>query len=230
VLQGSNHHLIPTKDGSYTFFSPVFQESYHSVNGALEESNHVFIENGLNALLPKTDTIHILETGMGTGLNLLLTFLKSGELSMPIHYTALEYYPLTTAMIEAYRETDPFIRSNMPVFDKIHTSDWETENSLALNFHFTKKLEKIEDLCAVETYDLIYFDAFAPDTQPELWTTDVMEKMFRALKPTGILVTYCAKGQVRRNMKAAGFSIEKLPGPTGKREMTRAIKPDLYKL
>ncbi len=225
MLQGSNHHLIPTKDGSYTFFSPAFQETYHSVNGAREESNHVFIENGLFSLIPASETIFILETGLGTGLNLLLTYLQAVEKNLHIRYTALEYYPLTPEMISEYQLIDPFIQQHIQVVDKIHASGWESENSLALNFHFTKKLEKIEDLCVVDAFNLIYFDAFSPDIQPELWTLEVMEKMYQALKPGGVLVTYCAKGQVRRNMKSAGFSIEKLPGPTGKREMTRAVKP-----
>lgn len=225
MLQGIDHQLITTKDGSCTFFSDHFQETYHSVHGARGESEHVFIQHGLKALPPASNEITILETGLGTGLNLLLTFLQDQTSASIIHYVALELYPLPDKAIQAYIEQDSFVSAHSAIFNEIHNAPWNTRNSLSLNFDFIKKLEKIEDLCDLDQYDLIYFDAFAPDTQPELWTEEIMVKMFRALKKGGLLVTYCAKGQVKRNMKAAGFLVEKLPGPTGKREMTRATKP-----
>lgn len=225
MLQGIDHQLVTTKDGSCTFFSDHFQETYHSVHGARGESEHVFIQYGLKALSPELSEISILETGLGTGLNLLLTFLQKQKTTANIHYEALELYPLPDNAIQAYIGHDAFISGHANIFNEIHNAPWNTQNSLSVNFDFIKKLEKIEDLCDLDKFDLIYFDAFAPDTQPELWTEEVMVKMFGALKHGGLLVTYCAKGQVRRNMKAAGFLVEKLPGPAGKREMTRAIKP-----
>lgn len=212
-----------TKDGSPTLFVASFDEHYHSIHGALQESMHVFIKMGLAQLTTKR--ISILEVGFGTGLNAWLTALKQEE-STQIQYHGVEKFPVT---IEEFRALnyDQLVTSkdDRQLFHALQNAPWGEEVKLNGHFSILKKKMAIEDIDADNLYDLVYFDAFAPSAQPELWTESIFKSMFNAMKPGGLLVTYCAKGQVKRNMKAVGFTLERLPGPPGKREMTRATKP-----
>ena len=210
-------HITQSADGSTTLWVPGLDEHYHSIHGALTESQHVFIEAGLKAI--NTSHVCILEVGLGTGLNARLTLDQAQLDGRTIEYDALEKFPLTKEEIEALglqgmREEAPFLSATPGALTQI------TE-------HFTFRL-LVEDVKTFEgeqgSYDLIYFDAFAPSAQPDLWTDAVFENMYGLLKPGGAFVTYCAKGVVKRSMKAAGFEVEALPGPPRKREMTRAWK------
>jgi tRNA U34 5-methylaminomethyl-2-thiouridine-forming methyltransferase MnmC len=212
-----------TKDGSPTLFVESFDEHYHSIHGALQESLHVFIKMGLEHV--SENSLSILEIGFGTGLNAWLTALKLTE-STKVSYHAIEKYPVNQEEIEALNY-DQLAKSDeeAKLFHAMHHAPWEADVRIKPNFILKKLKMAIENIQTTNTYNLIYFDAFAPSAQPELWTETIFSAMFDALKPGGTLVTYCAKGQVKRNMKAVGFTIERLPGPPGKREMTRATKP-----
>jgi tRNA U34 5-methylaminomethyl-2-thiouridine-forming methyltransferase MnmC len=215
--------LRETADGSKTLFIEELDEHYHSIHGALAESRHVFIEAGLKFI--DKDEIYILEIGFGTGLNLLTTLEANETLKKRIFYTGVEAYPVLTEEVNklSYENLDipEPVQSLIP---EIHDALWEKNHSITSLLSLKKEEKKFQEIRNQNEFDLIYFDAFAPSAQPELWTEDVFKNMFNALKPSGALVTYCAKGQVKRNMKAVGFEIERLPGPPGKREMTRAIK------
>jgi tRNA U34 5-methylaminomethyl-2-thiouridine-forming methyltransferase MnmC len=219
--------LVITADGTHTLFVPELDEHYHSVHGALQESMHVFINAGLIEAEKRFDTINLLEVGFGTGLNCLLTYFNHHK---PVNYVGVEAFPVEESILGKlnYHEWLHY-RDSQNVFRTIHDAGWNKPVLLNPDFQLNKLNSKIQDLHAAhvsiyQSCNLIYFDAFAPSAQPELWTKEIFEKMYSLLAPNGILVTYCAKGEVKRNMKAAGFSIEALPGPKGKREMTRAVK------
>lgn len=222
MTQPLERKIVATKDGSQTLYIPELNEHYHSANGAIQESMHVFINAGLNQF-DGLDDINILEIGFGTGLNALLT-LKNAKLKT--YYHTIEKYPLKSNEIDAlkYTKTNEELEGLENVFNLIHASDWQKSVNILPDFTLFKENIALKNFNPETKFNLIYFDAFAPDIQPDLWGIDVFEKMFNCLKPAGILVTYCAKGQVRRNMQAVGFKVERLPGPPGKREMLRAIK------
>lgn len=220
-------NIIKTSDGSSTIFLPELQETYHSKHGAILEANHVFIKSGLEYWIEKHQEINltILEIGLGTGLNCFITFLENEKLNKNIDYVGIEGFPITIDEALQLNYTDALKATNSKsVFEAIHRLPWEQKNSLSSNFSLTKRLEKIENTIDNNSFDLIYFDAFGARVQPELWTEIIFEKMFNALKKNGILVTYAAKGSVRRAMQAVGFQTERLAGPPGKREMLRATK------
>ena len=215
--------LRQTADGSSTLFVPELQEHYHSINGAVQESTHIFIGYGCKEI-SKAD-INILEIGFGTGLNAWLTALEAETSQKRFTYTSLEKFPLTREEIDLLNypklaET-PF---SAELFKRIHDAEWGENIELTPHFTLQKMESDVQTYTPTQTFDIIYFDAFAPAVQPELWTEEIFQKMYNALNHGGILVTYCAQGQVKRNMKAAGFRIERLPGPPGKREITRAVK------
>jgi tRNA U34 5-methylaminomethyl-2-thiouridine-forming methyltransferase MnmC len=218
--------LLKTQDGSHTVFSGEFNESYHSKYGAVQESRHVFIEAGLFFKSIQQREIKILEMGFGTGLNALLTFLEAARLGLAIRYEAVEAYPLP---VEFHGQLNyPELLGNeqlTEVFQQIHQAEWEKEIPISDPFCLLKHRERFEEFEPSTGFDLVYFDAFAPTVQPELWSLEMMRKMFAALKPGGLMVSYCAKGAFKRALKDAGFKVEALQGPPGKREMTRAIKP-----
>jgi len=217
--------IFNTQDGSHSVFSPIFGVSYHSKYGAIQESQHVFIAAGLLEKATTQKEVSILEIGFGTGLNALMTLLEAERRHLTIHYTGVENYPLS--LEEASTLNYPEIlaaTSHRGVFEEMHRIPWGEPKALSPSFHFTKLKQKFEDLSLKDTFDVIYFDAFAPSAQPELWETEVLGIMYDALKADGILVTYCAKGSVKRALKSLGFTIEALKGPPGKREMTRAKK------
>lgn len=212
-----------TDDGSHTLFLPELEEHYHSVNGAIQESNHVFIEAGLRQY--KQDTIHIFEVGFGTGLNAFLSLVKS-DTSHKIYYTAIEAYPLSLSIIKQLNYADKYSQEQQDLFYKLHEAEWGTEQQITPYFHLTKIHADLNqlDFDVIKPVDVIYFDAFAPDKQPEMWSQQIFDHMFKITNDRGILVTYCAKGVVRRMMQQSGYKTERLPGPPGKREMLRANK------
>ena len=215
--------IFQTSDGSKSILSGKFGEAYHSRHGALQESLHVFISNGLKYKYLSDKKIAILEMGFGTGLNAALTWeFAERNPDSNISYTGVEAYPVEFDLIKelAYDSL-----SSCPDFNLLHTLAWNTELQISSNFSFTKSNFFFEELNFKAAFDIIYFDAFAPGCQPELWGEEMMGKMYDALHTGGVLVTYCAKGSFKRALKSVGFRLEKLPGPTGKREMTRATKP-----
>ena len=220
--------LFLTEDGSHSVYSEQLGVSYHSKHGAIQETQHVFINGGLEYILQQLPTeINILEIGFGTGLNAFMTYLESERQPMPatINYFAIEAYPLSMEQIFQLNYVEQLDAAGyQDVFFKMHSSDWSDIHPLSKNFNFQKLLMNFEDIDFHNLMDLIYFDAFAPDVQPQLWEENLMQKMFKALRSQGVLTTYCAKGVVKRTLKSVGFFIESLPGPPGKREMTRAIK------
>lgn len=216
--------LEETKDGSHTLFVPALDEHYHSVNGAVQESMHVFIDAGLRKVA--TDKVQVLEVGFGTGLNAFLTLLESEKWQKQVHFTSLELYPLAEDIYGRLNYGELILPEKADLFIKLHQVGWERSVEITPLFHLQKKKA---DLCQYdfgdEMYDLIYFDAFAPDKQPEMWQPELFRKLFDHTRSGGILTTYCAKGVVRRAMQAAGYTVERLQGPPGKREMLRATKP-----
>lgn len=218
--------IITTADGSKTIHLESWNEQYHSKHGAFQEANHVYINKGflhrVNTF--QGNTIEVLEIGFGTALNAMLTFTESIKQSLKINYTAYEAYPVQELELEALDYESKFPSNCVDFFKKMHTVSWNEFFEIAPHFFLNKQLKKFDQLEAANTYDLIFYDAFGPRVQPELWTEKLFQKMFNSLKNNGILVTYCAKGSVRRTMQAVGFNTERLPGPPGKREMLRATK------
>ena len=221
--------IIKTADGSTTIFLPDWNEHYHSKHGAVQEALHVFIKSGFNFFIERTSAtkLSILEIGFGTGLNALVTFLKARKKGVFVDYTGIEAYPVVSEELEHLNYSASFEEKALTqeVFEKIHKIKWGEKGGISEDFRLTKQQKFFNEIDASEEFDLIYFDAFGPRVQPELWTEEIFGKMFRALKPGGVLVTYSAKGSVRRGMQAVGFQVERIPGPPGKREMLRAIKP-----
>lgn len=211
-----------TADGSHTIAIPETNVTYHSHHGAIAESMHVYIEAGLLPIIdPSTKKqINILEIGLGTGLNALLSLREAIKYKQPIHYTAIELFPLTEKEITEINHGEQLFMENE--FLQLHTSPWEKDARLHEFFTLHKKKISLLELKALHSIDCIYFDAFAPTDQPELWTQAVFENLYRCLAPQGTLVTYCSKSVIRKAMEAAGFSIQKIPGPHGKRDMVRA--------
>lgn len=218
--------LVFTADGSPTLFVPEFNEHYHSKHGALNESQHVYIEHGLMELAKNTKEVSVLEVGFGTGLNALLTYRAlQKEPALKINYHALEPFPLPPAIIESLAESGFLAGEEEEIFFRsIHRVKSGAKNNLGLDFLFVLEQKKLEAFETSQKFDLIYFDAFAPRVQPELWGEEIFLKLFSLLNSEGILISYCAQGAFKRNLKSAGFRVEVLPGPKGKREITRARK------
>jgi tRNA U34 5-methylaminomethyl-2-thiouridine-forming methyltransferase MnmC len=216
-----NIRIEKTADGSHTFFVPELNEHYHSINGALTESKHVFIEAGLSQINKKE--ISILEIGFGTGLNTILTFWEAKSKNIRIHYTAIELYPLDKIQTNQLNFSGEIGINNL-IFESLHDCEWNQDIYIDLLFTLYKIKGDLTKSRFNQKFDLIYFDAFAPDKQPEMWTPEIFSHLFEQTNPNGILTTYCAKGEVRRMLQAAGYVTERLPGPPGKREMLRARK------
>jgi len=221
-------NIITTGDGSKTIQIEDWNEQYHSIHGAVNEANHVFIKNGLlfykDSIWVSGNTITILEMGFGTGLNALLTLDVAKQFNLTIDYVGVEAYPVSTDELKAL-DYDTIITSKViDNFGLLHQTTWKSFNDITPNFRLQKQKKKFHTIADHAMYDIIYFDAFGARVQPELWTEAIFQNMYNALKPNSILVTYSAKGSVRRAMQAVGFTVERLPGPPGKREMLRARK------
>lgn len=218
--------IVQTEDGSSSLYVPELDEQYHSRHGAIQESRHVFIQMGLLPLVAARQEIDILEIGFGTGLNALLTALSARELGLRIRYWTVEAYPMQPEEILALNYPEMIAGEDvMATWQALHRVEWGSLQAITPAFQLCKMQARIEDFQPSEMLDLIYFDAFAPEKQPELWTEAVFARMATALKPGGALVTYCAKGAVRRNLQAQGLQVDRLPGPPGKREMLRGRRP-----
>ena len=227
--------IIITADGSSTIHLPEWDEQYHSKHGAIQEAYHVFIKHGLqhyNRLNgnPKPvsepqQPINILEIGFGTGLNSFITLLEGNTLKLNINYVGVEAYPISKAEINALNYIKTLdAESKKELFNTLHHVSWEEAHQIKEDFTLTKRKQFFSEIKDVNTFNIIYFDAFGARVQPELWTETIFKIMYNALKSKGVLVTYSAKGSVRRAMQAVGFTVERLPGPPGKREMLRATK------
>jgi len=215
---------ILTSDGSHSFYLPEINEQYHSKHGAIQESKHIFIESGLKHAIEGEKNPSVLEVGMGTALNLYLTALEANYRKIKVEMTTLEPFPLTAQ--EAKRLNYPeLLEASRSDFELIHELPWKKWHQMGDFFSWQKINQKWEDFMCATSYDLIYYDAFAPDKQAELWELPQLKKAFSALRSSGVLVTYCVKGIVRRRLKELGFDVYKLPGPpNGKREILRAVK------
>ena len=217
--------LVETSDGSHSLFSEQFNEQYHSRHGALQESRHVFIQMGWEQAISAKKKLTVLEIGFGTGLNALLTVFAAQKEMISVEYFAVEAYPVSTNEAEQLNYPEVLGESGADVvFQKLHEGPWNQAFEVTPNFRIKKVQATIEDFELETTVDLIYFDAFSPEKQPELWTLAIFEKMYRLMNLGGILTTYCAKGVVRRTLKAAGFEVMQVAGPPGKREMLVAYK------
>ena len=225
--------IITTADGSKTIQIEDWNEQYHSIHGAIQEAKHVFIKHGLHHIC-YSDTefvkveesqrkISILEIGFGTGLNAFITCLEAGKNNIKVDYVGVEAYPVSQDEINQLNYTEQ-LKVNNTLFFKIHNCTWEEAHEIHSNFSMTKQKKFFKDIREINAFNLIYFDAFGARVQPELWTEAIFKIMYKALKSKGVLVTYSAKGSVRRAMQSVGFTVERLEGPPGKREMLRATK------
>jgi len=215
--------LRKTADGSNTLYVPDLDEHYHSFHGALQEAKHVFIQNGL--LNQKKTSFRVLEVGFGTGLNALLTACVSSHMDYTIDYVGIEANPVPVELMEKMDYPRLIEDKNAAVYyEKIIHSKWSAINSIHPKFQLIKLEERVEDTHITKKFDLIYFDAFGPRVQHEIWNVSILKKMYSFLNFEGELVTYCAKGQFKRDLKSSGFEVFSLDGPPGKREMVRARK------
>lgn len=215
--------IIITSDGSTSIHLPEWEESYHSKHGAIQEAQHVFIKNGLS--LCKGQSVSVLEIGFGTGLNAFITFLESIKNNQNIEYVGVEGFPISTDEVVQMNYVNQLNASQFEAeFKTMHISDWEENVTISETFRLTKRKQLFNDINDKNQFDIIYFDAFGYRVQPELWSVEIFTKMFEALKEGGILVTYACRGPIKNAMKEAGFKIEKLAGPPGKREMLRGWK------
>lgn len=224
-MQELKRTIITTSDGSLTIEIPELEVTYHSRWGALQESVHVFIEAGLHYMINRDDhpqPLRIFEMGMGTGLNALLTVIEAEKMPVPVHYTTIEPYPLTG---EEWTLLDYGASEGQKGwYKKIQEAPWGTEVPISDFFTLRKEQKELAEFFPPEPVHLIYYDAFAPKAQPLLWTQEVFEHLHRMVQPGGVLVTYCSKSVVRRALTAAGFVVQKIPGPKWKREMLRAMR------
>ncbi|SHG33875.1 tRNA (5-methylaminomethyl-2-thiouridine)(34)-methyltransferase MnmD [Flavobacterium johnsoniae] len=215
--------IIKTLDGSTTIHLEEWNESYHSKHGAIQEAKHVFIMNGLS--LFENNPVNIMEIGFGTGLNAFITFLESENKDQKIDYVGVEGYPVNAEEVLAMNYVEELEALEFRnIFEEMHKSEWGEKIEISSRFSLTKRKQFFDEINDLEIFDLIYFDAFGYRVQPELWSTEIFQKMYNSLKPNGVLVTYAARGVVKRSMISVGFTVEKLAGPPGKREMFRAFK------
>ncbi len=223
-MSSLKRELLQTNDGSLTIHIPEWNESYHSKHGAIQEAYHVFIKNGLDFFSDKNE-VSILEIGFGTGLNAFISLLESQKRNQKICYTGIEAFPVSSEIYEKlnYHELLNTLE-NKDLFLNLHHSEWNKKQEIIPSFSLEKIQIKFEEITFKNQFDLIYFDAFGFRVQPELWSLDIFQRMFRSLKNEGILTTYACRGLITRNLKESGFQVKKVSGPIGKREMTLAFK------
>lgn len=222
----SSIEIIPTGDGSHSLLNKELNETYHSRHGAVQESNHVFLKNGLDFFCERIskNPIHVFEVGFGTGLNAWLTGLRSVEIGRRICYTSLETYPLPEDLWQQLNYASGG-SNEKELFTKIHEAEWGTDVQLLPTFSLKKVNQEVQQFqFEPGSVDVVFFDAFAPNKQPELWAVNVLEKVANAMSAGSVFVTYCAKGQLKRDLKALNLEVETLAGPPGKKEMVRALK------
>jgi len=216
--------LINTGDGSHTIYLPEMDEQYHSVNGAITESMHVYIEKGFSFY--ESSNAVVFEIGFGTGLNCMLTALEAKKNNKIVTYYTIEKYPLEHQIVQQLNYGKIISKRAEHIFQTIHECEWDETVKVSENFYLRKIKADLTtvDLDSFENFNIIYFDAFGPDKQPEMWITDIFQKIYDQTSDNGIIVTYSAKGEVRRKLAACGFTMERLPGPPGKKQMLRGIK------
>jgi tRNA U34 5-methylaminomethyl-2-thiouridine-forming methyltransferase MnmC len=214
-----------TGDGSKTLFIPDWNENYHSSHGAVQEAKHVFLKYGLEEIVDKKE-INVFEVGFGTGLNAILTYEYAVENQLKINYDSIEAFPITTQEVESLDYVSLFDNQvTQGIYLQMHFCAWDEQIQVSENFTLSKIHNKLEQhILPQNQYDIIFFDAFGPRVQEGMWSKIHFENLYQSLKSGGIFVTYCAKGQVKRDLKSVGFEVETLPGPPGKREMTRGKK------
>jgi tRNA U34 5-methylaminomethyl-2-thiouridine-forming methyltransferase MnmC len=219
--------LRPTADGSHTLYNTEMDETYHSIHGAVQESMHVFIKAGLEYLLEVKKDLWVLEVGLGTGLNAWLTLNQVLHSDARIHYVGVEPFPVELPVVEKlnYPEHLQSSEYRSRLFHQLHKAEWEKFIHLTPEFELRKMPYTLEDFRSQWIFDLVYFDAFAPAKHPEIWQKPMLQKIYDITAPGGILLTYSAKGQFKRDLKEVGWKVETLQGPPGKREMVRAVKP-----
>ena len=216
------NRLVKTSDGSHTIYVPELNEHYHSIHGAVQESEHIFIKAGYDNC--KADPLHIFEAGFGTGLNALLTAVRSINDNREVFYTSVEKYPVGNNLIKSLNHEEYAGSDGKNIFRLIHSSAWGGMHLICNKFNLCKVEADLADFIPVFPIDLVYFDAFGPDKQPSMWTREIFGRIASAMRSGGILVTYSAKGEVKRNLRYVGFDVKLLPGPPGKREMISAKK------
>lgn len=216
--------LMITEDGSHTIYLPEMDEHYHSVHGAIQESLHIYIEQGL--LQTEKKELSVLEIGFGTGLNAYLTYCYALERNLSINYFSLEKYPLTEDEYSALNYSDEIFPEYSEGFSQLHWAEWGKMIEISKEFKLTKIKADLAtfEFDDIQQFDLVYYDAFAPGKQPEMWTDKILQKVAATVKKDGIVITYCAKGTVRRALSGAGFIMERIPGPPGKKEILRGKK------
>ena len=215
--------IITTKDGSHSIHIPEMDEQYHSIHGSIQEAEKVYIEYGLESIT-QGSRINLFEMGFGTGLNALLTYQYAKKRGLEIIYHSIEKYPLSSKEISSLNYSH-LLNDEEGIYDLLHAAEWGKEVEISSNFHLKKIEVDLEDVNFEEAFDVVYFDAFAPEKQPHLWSLEVFSKLYQSMKAGAVLTTYCVKGEVRRRLQELGFQIEKLPGPEGgKREVLRAVK------
>lgn len=221
------NELFVTSDGSHSLQSHTYGVSYHSRYGAIQETRHIFIDAALLLKALVQSDIAVLELGFGTGLNALMTLLEAQKRGLQIRYTTLEAYPIEPELAARFNYLEQLQATELQAaFLELHRCPTDRWVDIQADFSFFKRHIQFQEMDFDAAFDVVYFDAFAPGAQPELWEAPMMEQVFRALKPGGVMTTYCAKGAVKRTLRDIGFELEALPGPPGKREMTRATKPE----
>jgi tRNA U34 5-methylaminomethyl-2-thiouridine-forming methyltransferase MnmC len=214
--------LIITADGSHTIYVPEMDEHYHSIHGAIQESEHIFIRAGFD--MCEADPLHILEVGFGTGLNAFLTGVRLLTSGKKVFYTTIEKYPLGPEIVSSLNYAGLVSGDHSELFMKIHSAPWDIKAEITPGFTLLKIKADLTTVIPEGSYELIYFDAFGPDKQPEMWTSEIFSGIGASTAPGGILVTYSSKGTVKRNLRSSGFDVKLIPGPPGKRQIIRAIK------
>ena len=214
--------IVRTLDGSDTLYNSQVDDHYHSINGAIGESKHIFISAGLLSL--EKDVLSVFELGFGTGLNALLTAFEAGKNNLIIHYSSIEKYPLDNKLAARLNYPGIIGGDSGVIYNKIIEAPWDVETAISPNFYLEKIKGGIEEFITEKMFDLVYFDAFGPEKQPEMWSGEIISKISSMMKPASVFVTYSSRGELKRLLKSLNFTVKHLPGPPGKREFTRAIK------
>jgi len=217
-----NSELLITEDGSNTLYVPEIDECYHSSHGAIQESRHIFIEAGLKQC--RKSEINVLEVGFGTGLNAFLTMIEAERNGKQIHYVSLEKYPVEAEKALRLNYPEELSPEKRSCFELMHLSAWNEKVQVTPFFSLEKIETDFTQYTPVDKFDVVFFDAFSPEKQPEMWMQERFELIYEYCNDAAILTTYCAKGVVRRAMQAAGFTVERLAGPPGKREILRGVR------
>lgn len=225
-MKNLKRELKITDDGSHTLFVPELNEHYHSTHGAIQEALHIYLNAGF--CFVEKNPVHILEIGFGTGLNCFLTYLEAQKQNRSVVYHSIELYPINQEQIESLNYATQIESDQSNIFEQLHRAEWDQAVQISPNFSLYKLNGNLLNYPLPGKYDLVYFDAFAPEVQPELWTQEVFEKIYQHTNPEGILTTYSTKGIVKRALRASGFEVKRLPGPPGKREMLRAKRMDNF--